>query len=106
MTKTLDRNGPNTNLTWSCSSSFLRLDGRLFRIAAGVERDQIELIGPVADLEAAGLVDLVDRDRHALRRHISIDGVRPGLRLDLSELDRLGLRRCYGRNGSRQQRTR
>src|SRR5262249_35800127 len=46
-----------------------------------------ELVGLAAHREAARLVDLVHRQRRALRRHPAVDGIGPGLRLDLTDLD-------------------
>src|SRR5262249_7131269 len=65
----------------------LELDRGLLRLTARVERDELELVGLAAHREAARLVDLVHRQRRALRRHPAVDGIGPGLRLDLTDLD-------------------
>ena len=83
----------------------LELDRRLLGLAARVERDELELVGLVADLEAAGLVDLVDRERRALRGHPAVDGVGARLGLDLADLDdvlRGGGRRDEGKHRQEQ----
>ena len=76
----------------------LQLDGRFLGIAAGVEGDEFDLVGLVADLETARLVDLVDGHRHALRPHPAVDRVGSGLGLDLPDLDDI---LCLGTRGPR-----
>ena len=78
----------------------LELDQRLLRIAVGVGSEELELVCLAGDLEAAGLVDLVDRHAHALRRHPAVGIERAGLCLDFSELDHL-LRRCWRKTDAR-----
>src|SRR6266536_3771406 len=63
----------------------LELDGGLLGLAAGVEGDELDLVRLAADLEAAGLVDLVDGERGALGRHPAVDRVGARLGFDLAE---------------------
>src|SRR6266702_630780 len=84
----------------------LELDRRLLGLPAGVQRDELDLVGLAPDLEAARLVDLVHRERRALRGHPAVDGVGARLGLDLADLhDVLTARRshrqpeyCQGKN--------
>ena len=86
--------GPEHEFRLVLLQKLLELDGCFLRIASRIERDQFELVGGVADLEAAGLIDFVDGDRNALGRHVTVNGVRTGLRLDLPEFYGGGLREC------------
>src|SRR5882672_4204400 len=74
----------------------LELDRRLLGLSAGVQGDELDLVGLAPDLEAARLVDLVHRERGALRGHPAVDGVGARLGLDLADLhDVLGARRSH-----------
>ena len=64
-----------------------QLDRRFLRVAARIERDEFDLVGLIADLESTGLVDLVDRHRHTLGPHVSVDGIGTSLCFDLPDFD-------------------
>ena len=64
--KDVGQKRPEDELDLVLFQQLLEVDGCLFRIAASVRRDQVELVGGITDLEAAGLVDLIDGDRDAL----------------------------------------
>src|SRR5580692_3470240 len=57
---------PENKLDLVLLEKLLELDGRFFRIAARVERDQVKFVGGIADLEATRSIDFVDGDRDAL----------------------------------------
>ena len=83
----------------------LELDRRLLGLAAGIQRDELDLVGLVPDLEAAGLVDLVHCQGRALGGHPAVDGVGACLGLDLADLDDVlsrGRRRDQGQDRQHQ----